>query len=154
LPCRSTETADMQTTPARGGAPATSNRHPARWRAAASGTNLGATLGATIAAALAIPGVAAAEPPRPIAPNPGTVDLPSPLMPRPLRTMMWEDVAPIALGSDVNSHTIYVHRCVGSDCTVAQGTTNSTAEPARSSLGHGVLSAFSQGDATWNTVME
>jgi MYXO-CTERM domain-containing protein len=36
---------------------------------------------------------------------------------------------------------------------VAQGATNSTADPPRSSLGHGVLSAFSRGDATWRAVV-
>ncbi|HMG23714.1 MAG TPA: Ig-like domain-containing protein, partial [Kofleriaceae bacterium] len=74
--------------------------------------------------------------------------------PRPRATMRWESFDPAMATSQVNTHTIYMHRCVGSDCTVAQGTTNSTTEPARSSLGHGVLSPFSQGDATWNSVME
>jgi len=66
--------------------------------------------------------------------------------------MMWESVSPAAATSQVNSHTIYLHRCVGSDCTVVQGTTNSTTDPVHSSLGHGVLSPFSRSDDVWNTV--
>src|SRR5882724_9186995 len=61
---------------------------------------------------------------------------------RPRATMMWENIDPATATSQVNSHTIYLHRCVGSDCTVAQGTTNSTTSPVHSSLGHGVLSPF------------
>src|SRR4051812_27425506 len=73
---------------------------------------------------------------------------------RPRAALMWESIDPAAVSGGINTHTIYVHRCVGSDCTVAQGTTNATATPVRSSLGHGVLTAFSQGDATWNAIME
>ena len=80
-------------------------------------------------------------------------DLPSPVVPRPRPAMVWEAVDPARVTSQVNSHTIYLHRCVGTDCTVIQGTTNSTSDPVHSSLGHGVLTAFSQGDATWNTVV-
>jgi Big-like domain-containing protein len=93
------------------------------------------------AAALALPAVAAAEP---------TLE---PLV-RPRDAMMWESVGPAAATNLVNSHTIYLHRCVDSDCTVVQGTTNSTTDPVHSSLGHGVLSPFSRGDAVWNTVVE
>jgi MYXO-CTERM domain-containing protein len=74
--------------------------------------------------------------------------------PRPRATLMWETIEPVAANSPVNSHTIYLHRCIGADCTVVQGTTNSTTSPVHSSLGHGVLGPFSQGDATWNTVVE
>jgi len=66
---------------------------------------------------------------------------------------LWEAVAPVNAVAEVNSHIIYLNRCAGAGCTVVQGTTNSTADPARSSLGHGVLSAFSQGDETWRTVV-
>jgi len=77
----------------------------------------------------------------------------APRVGRPRATMMWETIDPVAATSPVNTHTIYLHRCVGSDCTVVQGTTNSTTSPVHSSLGHGVLSPFSQGDDTWNTVV-
>jgi hypothetical protein len=72
---------------------------------------------------------------------------------RPRSAMMWESIAPAATSNEVNSHTIYLHRCVGSDCTVVQGNTNSTTSPVHSSLGHGVLSAFTQSDDTWNQVV-
>jgi hypothetical protein len=72
---------------------------------------------------------------------------------RPRTTMMWEpSAAAIDANAQVNSHTIYLNRCAGG-CSVAQGTTNSTTQPAHSSLGHGVLSPFSQGDDVWNTVV-
>jgi hypothetical protein len=80
-------------------------------------------------------------------------DLPGPALPRPRATMMWEVIDPATVTSQVNTHTIYLHRCAGADCTVAQGTTNSTTDPVHSSLGHGVLSPFSQGDETWRTVV-
>lgn len=96
---------------------------------------------------LAGAGVAAAEP----APA-ATLELATPLV-RPRDAMMWESV-PASASSQVNSHTIYLHRCVGSDCTVVQGTTNSTTDPVHSSLGHGVLTAFSQGDQVWSTVVD
>ncbi|TMQ18414.1 MAG: hypothetical protein E6J91_07970 [Deltaproteobacteria bacterium] len=100
------------------------------------------------AAALAAPSLAAAGPqPYSVAPA-----LPSPLV-RPYTALQWETFDPAAATNEVNSHTIYVHRCVDSDCTVVQGTTNSTTDPVHSSLGHGVLSPFSQGDATWQTVV-
>jgi uncharacterized protein (TIGR03382 family) len=112
----------------------------------------------TLAAAwLGRPAAAAAEPaasPGLVAPAIALDDLPVPLAPRPRATLMWESIDPATVSGEVNTHTIYVHRCVGSDCTVVQGTTNSTASPVRSSLGHGVLAEFSQGDATWNTVMD
>jgi uncharacterized protein (TIGR03382 family) len=121
-----------------------------------------AALAALAAAALAFPVAAAAEPSPPV-PSPGPIgdpigELPAPLLARPRATMIWETIDPAALpaaaSGQVNSHTIYVHRCVGSDCTVVQGATNSTTRPVHSSLGHGVLSPFSKGDETWTTVME
>src|ERR1700742_2084934 len=72
---------------------------------------------------------------------------------RPRPAMMWESVDAAATSNEVNSHTIYLHRCAGSDCTVVQGNTNSTTNPVHSSLGHGVLGAFSQTDDTWNQVV-
>ncbi|HET9627163.1 MAG TPA: Ig-like domain-containing protein [Kofleriaceae bacterium] len=72
---------------------------------------------------------------------------------KPRSALMWESIEPSAATSEVNSHTIYLHRCAGSDCTVMQGNTNSTTNPVRSSLGHGVLGAFSQSDETWNQVV-
>jgi MYXO-CTERM domain-containing protein len=107
---------------------------------------------AALAAALAWPVTAAAAPSRPIG------DPPPPLLDRPRAMTMWETLEPatatIAASGQVNSHTIYVHRCAGPDCTVVQGATNSTTRPAHSSLGHGVLSPFSQGDESWATVMD
>jgi Bacterial Ig domain len=96
-----------------------------------------AALAAIAAAAWLAPSIAAGEP------------LP---LTRPRDVMMWEPIAPAAASSQVNSHTIYLHRCVGSDCAVVQGTTNSTTEPVHSSLGHGVLSPFSRSNDVWNTV--
>jgi hypothetical protein len=80
-------------------------------------------------------------------------DAPSSIAARPLRSMVWESIDPAATSNEVNSHTIYLHRCVGADCTVVQGNTNSTTNPVHSSLGHGVLSPFSQGDATWSAMV-
>lgn len=105
----------------------------------------GGFLAVLTAAWLARPTAAAAEP---------VLDPPSPLAPLPRRALMWESIDPAAATSAVNTHTIYVHRCVGSDCNVVQGTTNSTLSPVRSSLGHGILTAFSQGDDTWSAVMD
>jgi hypothetical protein len=105
-----------------------------------------------IAAWLAIPTVASAAPvelggPRTIAPG-------SPVLATrgPRAAMMWEPVVSIEAAAPINTHTIYLNRCVDG-CTVAQGSTNATTSPVHSSLGHGVLSAFSQGDDTWNTVV-
>lgn len=110
--------------------------------------DLGRYGGAALVAAawLAQPAIAAAAPP--------AVDATVPLT-RPRDAMVWEPIAPslAPLASQVNTHTIYLHRCVGADCTVVQGATNSTTEPVHSSLGHGVLSPFSRGDAVWNTVV-
>lgn len=77
----------------------------------------------------------------------------APLGVRPQRARVWESIDPRAASNQINTHTIFMHRCVGASCTVAQGNTNATAEPAKSSLGHGVLSPFSQGDETWNKVV-
>src|SRR5689334_1636851 len=72
---------------------------------------------------------------------------------RPRTTMVWEATAPALTTAPVNSHVIYLNRCVDG-CMVVQGTTNSTSDPVHSSLGHGVLSPFSRGDETWNAVVE
>ena len=72
---------------------------------------------------------------------------------RPRTAMMWEPIVGAPATAQVNSHKIYLNRCAGAGCTVAQGSTNATADPPRSSLGHGVLSPFSRGDAVWNTVV-
>jgi len=69
----------------------------------------------------------------------------------PRSAMVWEAIDPAAAALPINSHLIYLHRCAGPGCTVVQGTTDATTDPVHSSLGHGVLSPFSQGDATWNT---
>lgn len=72
----------------------------------------------------------------------------------PRRAMMWETVEAAAVQTQINTHTIYLHRCQGADCTVAQGNTNATTNPVHSSLGHGVLSPFSQSDDTWHQVVD
>jgi MYXO-CTERM domain-containing protein len=77
---------------------------------------------------------------------------PAPLAIRPRPAMVWEAIDPASATSQVNSHVIYLHRCTGDGCAVVQGNTNSTTRPPHSSLGHGLLSPFSRGDATWNTV--
>lgn len=87
------------------------------------------------------------------APRPGDAATPAASLTRPTTSIQWESFDPATATTQVNSHTIYLHRCVGADCTVVQGTTNSTTSPVHSSLGHGVLSPFSQGDATWSTVV-
>ena len=77
---------------------------------------------------------------------------PQPRVERPRSAMMWEPFAsPPA--AQVNSHSIYLNRCVDG-CTVVQGTTNATTDPATSSLGRGMVSPFSRGDATWSTIVE
>jgi len=94
---------------------------------------------------IAAPATAAADP--------GSGDPPgTPLALRPRTAMMWEPIVSATALAQVNTHKIYLNRCAGG-CTVAQGATNSTTDPAHSSLGHGVLSPFSHGDATWNTVV-
>ncbi|MBC7975882.1 MAG: hypothetical protein H7138_12970, partial [Myxococcales bacterium] len=72
---------------------------------------------------------------------------------RPRSAMIWEAIDPAIATAQVNSRIIYLNRCPVSGCTVVQGSTNSTADPMRSSLGHGVLGAFTQGDETWNAVV-
>jgi hypothetical protein len=72
---------------------------------------------------------------------------------RPRSAMVWEAVDPAIATAQVNSHVIYLNRCPTSGCTVMQGTTNSTSDPLRSSLGHGVLGAFTQGDEIWREVV-
>jgi uncharacterized protein (TIGR03382 family) len=101
----------------------------------ACGVASGGLTALVAAVSLGLPAVAAAEP-------------------RPRDAMIWEPVGPAAATSQVNSHTIYLHRCAGSDCTVVQGTTNSTTDPVHSSLGHGVLSPFSRSNDVWNTVVD
>jgi hypothetical protein len=81
---------------------------------------------------------------------------PAPLMPlvaRPRPAMVWETVDLASVTAQVNSHVIYLNRCAGAGCNIVQGTTNATTDPVHSSLGHGVLSPFSRGDATWSTVV-
>jgi hypothetical protein len=94
----------------------------------------------------------------PIAPGPFDAvarELPRSVIARPRTTMMWEPAgAGLVLASQVNSHIIYLNRCAGPGCTVVQGNTNATTDPAHSSLGHGVLNPFSRGDAVWNTVVD
>src|SRR5689334_18074580 len=72
---------------------------------------------------------------------------------RPQRAMVWENVDVTTVSAQVNSHIIYLNRCAGAGCNIVQGTTNSTTDPVHSSLGHGVLSPFSRGDTTWNTIV-
>ena len=71
---------------------------------------------------------------------------------QPARAWIWEPAR--AAAAPVSSHILFLNRCTAGSCVVAQGATDATADPARSSLGHGVLSAFSRGDATWRTVVE
>jgi Bacterial Ig domain len=73
--------------------------------------------------------------------------------PRPRSAMMWEPVDPALAAAPVNSHTIYLDRCRTAGCTIVQGTTNSTTDPVHSSLGHGVVGAFTRGDETWSTIV-
>jgi MYXO-CTERM domain-containing protein len=73
--------------------------------------------------------------------------------PRPRPAMVWEAIDPASAATQVNSHIIYLRRCTGDGCIIVQGNTNSTTDPPHSSLGHGILSPFSRGDATWNTVV-
>lgn len=77
----------------------------------------------------------------------------APLAPRPRPALVWEAIDPASATSQVNSHIIYLNRCAGDGCAIVQGNTNSTTSPPHSSLGHGMLSPFSRGDATWNTVV-
>lgn len=123
----------------------------------APATAIATWIGATAAAGWLAQATPAAAAPRTIVPGQGDSvaldDEPSPLAPRPLPTMVWENVELASMTALVNSHIIYLNRCAGG-CEIVQGTTNSTADPVRSSLGHGVLSSFSRGDATWNAVVE
>ena len=79
---------------------------------------------------------------------------PAPLVARPRPAMVWEAVDLANVTSRVNSHLIYLNRCTGAGCVIVQGVTNSTTDPVHSSIGRGVLSAFSRSDAVWNTVVE
>jgi hypothetical protein len=72
---------------------------------------------------------------------------------RPQRAMVWETVDVTSVSAQVNSNIIYLNRCAGAGCNIVQGTTNATTDPVHSSLGHGVLSPFSRGDATWSAVV-
>jgi hypothetical protein len=67
--------------------------------------------------------------------------------------MRWEAVDPVIAAAPVTSHTIFLHRCPTEGCTVVQGTSSSTSDPLRSSLGHGVVGRFTRSDETWNTVV-
>lgn len=73
---------------------------------------------------------------------------------RPRSLRVWEDVEIANATSLVNSHVIYLNRCAGAGCEIVQGITNSTSDPVRSSLGHGVLSPFSQGEEVWRGVVD
>src|SRR5262245_12236611 len=73
--------------------------------------------------------------------------------PRPTRPTVWETIDPATVPVEVNSHIIYLNRCAGTGCTVVQGPTNATADPVRSSLGHGVLSPFARSEDVWTTVV-
>jgi uncharacterized protein (TIGR03382 family) len=53
----------------------------------------------------------------------------------------------------VNSPIVYVHRCIGSSCTVMAGQTNSSTNRSPIAPGTRTLSAFSQGTTVWNNVM-
>ncbi|MEO7733548.1 MAG: Ig-like domain-containing protein [Kofleriaceae bacterium] len=72
---------------------------------------------------------------------------------RPRAQVQWEAVDPAIAAAPVSSHLIYLNRCTTAGCTVVQGTTSSTSDPLRSSLGHGVVGAFTRGDETWNTIV-
>ena len=79
--------------------------------------------------------------------------LATPAAARPRAAMQWEAVDPALAAAPVSSHLIYLNRCPTSGCTVVQGTTSSTSDPLHSSLGHGVVGAFTRGDDTWNTIV-
>jgi hypothetical protein len=64
---------------------------------------------------------------------------------------VWEPLDP-TVNYVVNSPVVFMHRCVGTSCSVLSGTTNSTTN--RSSIGSGTLSAFSRGDTVWNNTMD
>jgi hypothetical protein len=112
------------------------------------------------AAALALAGWLIAAPSAsaaPVAPGPFdgiTLGSAAPVVIRPRTAMIWERSSLAIAPGQVNSHLIYLNRCAGPGCMVVQGTTNSTTDPPHSSLGHGVLSPFSRGDATWHTVVD
>jgi len=76
---------------------------------------------------------------------------------------VWEDQHPDVQYA-VNSNIVYMHRCVGSSCTVKRASTNSSATPDQSSIvcregtscdtaGQGTLSAFSRSQAVWDQTM-
>jgi hypothetical protein len=127
----------------------------------ATGGHASWALRAALAGALAACLMAQARPsaaePLTIVPGRGVntvADVAAPLATRPRSARVWEAVEPVPATSRVNSHLIYLNRCAGDGCTVVQGSTNSTADPVRSSIGRGVLSAFSRGDAVWSAVAE
>jgi hypothetical protein len=72
---------------------------------------------------------------------------------RPRSLRVWETVELASTTAKANSNVIYLNRCAGAGCEIVQGTTNSTSDPVRSSLGHGVLSPFSRSDDVWNRVV-
>jgi uncharacterized protein (TIGR03382 family) len=64
----------------------------------------------------------------------------------------------------VNSNVIFMHKCVGSSCTVRRASTNSTTSPDQSSIicrtgtacaaaGQGTLSQFTRSQAVWDQTM-
>jgi hypothetical protein len=67
---------------------------------------------------------------------------------------VWEPQDP-SVSYAVNSAIVFMHRCVGSSCTVTSGTTNSSTNRSNIiGVGSGTLSAFSRGDTVWNTTMD
>ena len=75
---------------------------------------------------------------------------PTPLLQSRELLRVWENPGNTAVGA-ANTNKIFMNRCAGG-CIVTSGNTDSTTN--RSSIGGGQLSAFSQGDATWNNVMQ
>jgi len=114
------------------------------------GSSRGCRSALQAACALAVIAVVAGAAPAAAEPPAGAG---SPVALRPRTAMVWEPIVSVSALAQVNSHKIYLNRCAGAGCTVAQGATNSTTAPVHSSLGHGVLSPFSRGDKTWNTVV-
>jgi hypothetical protein len=108
---------------------------------------------ATLFGACVLAPLSTAADSRTIAPSPVFVESIAPLGARPRSLRMWETVAPLSVTARANSNVIYLNRCAVTGCEIVQGTTNSTSEPVRSSLGHGVLSPFSRSDEVWNSVV-
>jgi MYXO-CTERM domain-containing protein len=96
-------------------------------------------------------GLAAAEP----AGGASIDENPQPLIlaEKPLRTRVWEDIAPDRILHAANTNKIYLNRCAGG-CLVTRGTTDSrTNRSSVPNVNQGSLSAFSRGDTVWNNVV-